>query len=160
MPIDYKKYPPDWLSTIRPRILKREGHRCKFCGLADRSVGWWVPSGNFYTADNWAADAIPTADENALLEKMKRKPNPATVVLTIAHLDHQLTDHSDANLAALCQRCHLNHDRAATAPQRQTSRRYGGRKQQLPLDFLHLPSTAIRVRPPTTHRPRRRPGRA
>ena len=32
MPIDYKKYPPNWLTEIRPRILKRAGGRCEFPG--------------------------------------------------------------------------------------------------------------------------------
>jgi 5-methylcytosine-specific restriction endonuclease McrA len=32
MPIDYKKYPPNWKSEMRPRILKRAGNRCEFCG--------------------------------------------------------------------------------------------------------------------------------
>ncbi|MFH5923806.1 hypothetical protein [Roseomonas xinghualingensis] len=41
-------------------------------------------------------------------------PHPKTgsiVVLTVAHLDHQPENSSDENLRALCQRCHLNHDR-------------------------------------------------
>lgn len=32
------------------------------------------------------------------------------VVLTIAHLDHQPENNDPANLAALCQRCHLAYD--------------------------------------------------
>lgn len=32
------------------------------------------------------------------------------VVLTIAHMDNRLVDHSDSNLRALCQRCHLAWD--------------------------------------------------
>lgn len=31
MPINYKNYLADWLSTIRPRILARDGNKCKFC---------------------------------------------------------------------------------------------------------------------------------
>jgi hypothetical protein len=40
------------------------------------------------------------------------------VVLTIAHLDHDIGNNDDGNLAALCQRCHLRYDakqHAATA---------------------------------------------
>lgn len=33
-----------------------------------------------------------------------------TVVLTIAHLDHDPTNNDPANLRALCQRCHLQYD--------------------------------------------------
>ena len=35
----------------------------------------------------------------------------ARIVLTVAHLDHDPQNNTDANLAALCQRCHLGHDR-------------------------------------------------
>jgi 5-methylcytosine-specific restriction endonuclease McrA len=41
------------------------------------------------------------------------KPHPITgsrVVLTVAHLDHNPQNCSDANLKALCQRCHLRYD--------------------------------------------------
>jgi 5-methylcytosine-specific restriction endonuclease McrA len=33
------------------------------------------------------------------------------VVLTLHHKDGQLIDHSDSNLIALCQKCHLNKHR-------------------------------------------------
>ena len=40
-------------------------------------------------------------------------PHPETgsrVVLTVAHLDHNPANCEDANLKALCQRCHLAYD--------------------------------------------------
>lgn len=55
-------------------------------------------------AAGWRCEWCPA--ENA-------KPHPvtgSTVVLTVAHLDHDETNVSDANLAALCQRCHLRYD--------------------------------------------------
>lgn len=39
MPIDYKNYPPNWLTEIRPRILKRAKNKCEFCGLKNYSEG-------------------------------------------------------------------------------------------------------------------------
>ena len=42
------------------------------------------------------------------------KPHPITgsnVVLTVAHIDHDIRNNGWENLAALCQRCHLAHDR-------------------------------------------------
>lgn len=42
------------------------------------------------------------------------EPHPITgskVILTVAHLDQNPANNDPANLAALCQRCHLNHDR-------------------------------------------------
>ena len=41
-------------------------------------------------------------------------PHPFTgskVILTTAHLDHDRTNNAWENLSALCQRCHLRHDR-------------------------------------------------
>lgn len=138
MPIDYSKYPDTWFSEIRPRILEREGNCCKFCGIADRLVGWRVPSGAFYTPEDFASANMPKQDLDDLINVKKRRPEPYQIILTVAHLDHMLIDHDDGNLAALCQRCHLNHDRAATARQRAESRRYSWRKKQLRFDFLQI----------------------
>lgn len=52
------------------------------------------------------------------------QPHPVTgsrVVLTVAHIDHDKTNNRFNNLAALCQRCHLNHDRHQHA----FNRKYG-----------------------------------
>jgi len=41
------------------------------------------------------------------------QPHPVTgskVVLTVAHLNHQPEDCADANLRAMCQKCHLGYD--------------------------------------------------
>lgn len=51
-------------------------------------------------------------------------PHPVTgkkVVLTVAHLDRDRTNNRFHNLAALCQRCHLNYDR----PQNNYDRKFG-----------------------------------
>lgn len=89
MPMDRSKYPPDW-EVISKRIrFERAGNRCEWCD-----------------AENY-------------------KPHPITfswVVLTVAHLGIPKPDGSpgskedrmdcrEENLAALCQRCHLNFDR-------------------------------------------------
>ncbi len=45
-----------------------------------------------------------------------KKPHPITgsnVVLTVAHIDQNRDNNRFDNLAALCQRCHLSHDRNA-----------------------------------------------
>lgn len=33
MPIDYSKYPPNWKTEIRPRILNRANNKCECCGI-------------------------------------------------------------------------------------------------------------------------------
>lgn len=64
------------------------------------------------------------------------EPHPVTqsrVVLTVAHIDHDKSNNRFSNLAALCQRCHLNHDRH----QHNLSRRYGRdwKKNQLKINY-------------------------
>lgn len=45
------------------------------------------------------------------------------VVLTIAHLDQDPSNNDASNLQALCQRCHLNHDRPFNVPKQAETRR-------------------------------------
>ncbi|KKL14720.1 hypothetical protein LCGC14_2512810 [marine sediment metagenome] len=40
------------------------------------------------------------------------------VILTVAHLDHDITNNSFFNLKALCQRCHLQYDALMKARKR------------------------------------------
>lgn len=35
---DPKKYPPNWYSEIRPRILKRAGNKCELCGIKNYAL--------------------------------------------------------------------------------------------------------------------------
>lgn len=54
------------------------------------------------------------------VEHGKPRPDkPSTIViLTTAHLDQNPENNDDANLAALCQACHLGHDRHQHAAMR------------------------------------------
>lgn len=89
MPLDYSRYPPDWKQISLRIRAERAGWHCEWCGAANG------------------------------------QPHPDTgskVVLTVAHLGvdfpdgrpgskHDKHDVREENLAALCQRCHLNYDR-------------------------------------------------
>jgi len=35
MPVNYEKYPPNWKTEIRPRILERAKHKCENCGVSN-----------------------------------------------------------------------------------------------------------------------------
>ncbi len=65
------------------------------------------------------------------------KPNPETgskVVLTVAHLNHIKADVRDENLAALCQKCHLDYDRDRHIANRKYGRgRFGPHQRKLKL---------------------------
>jgi len=122
MPIDYNDYPANWLTEIRPRILARDKHRCKFCNVPNQLVikrlkgtAWRKPCGT-----EW--DMVHSSIRSGYSYSGALRYHGFTkVVLTIAHLDHDHTNTSDRNLAALCQRCHLKHD----GTQHANNRKYG-----------------------------------
>jgi len=102
MPIDYKKYPPNWKTEIRPRILERAKNRCECCGLKNYSVvNSFKRNGITLWKDSTFSDWIKTDS-----------PKQVRVIITIAHLDHDETnqDVSDDRLKAMCQLCHLRYD--------------------------------------------------
>ena len=83
MPIDYKRYPSNWFSEIRPAVLQRAQYKCE------------------------GSPAYPDC------RAVNYEFHPVTrsrVVLTVAHLDHDTTNNDPENLRAWCQRCHLTYD--------------------------------------------------
>jgi tRNA(Ile)-lysidine synthase TilS/MesJ len=44
-------------------------------------------------------------------EHISEKAKHFKIVLTVAHLDHNLSNNDYSNLKALCQKCHLNYDK-------------------------------------------------
>jgi len=114
MPIDYSKYPPNWLSEIRPRIMARANNKCEKCGLGHLSKVFSVQfqikddNGRYKRRCIWFRSLEDAERENDHF----LPPKPVKVVLTIAHLDHDETNHevTDERLLALCQICHLRLD--------------------------------------------------
>ena len=113
MPIDYKKYPPNWKTEIVPAVLKRANHECECCGLPNKSLVWAIKlpvreNGRYTERSIWfrnKQDAERESKSPVTIREVK-------VVLTIAHLDHDEENHSVAidRLKALCQLCHLRYD--------------------------------------------------
>lgn len=118
-PINYKLYPSNW-QEIRKRILDRENNCCKTCrakngsyvfrGLLD-GVEVFVTgeekvyrlSDGEYLSDNLQLDIQPSSGDP--------EQKAIKIVLTVAHLNHDIKDNRDENLAALCQMHHLRHDK-------------------------------------------------
>lgn len=118
MPCDYADYPLDWFTRIRPAILTRAGHCCERCGVPNYAI-LRIPDRkslrvcrSHAEATTWRLQHFPT------LRRREYAYRLATVVLTIAHLDHELLHNDFSNLQALCQRCHNRHD----APVRRAKR--------------------------------------
>ena len=125
MPIDYKKYPANWKTEIRPAVLERAKHRCECCGVDNydhvfrafinrnqptQKEVYQDVDGRVYDANNskllfkdFYADIYP------LSGKLNQKA--VKIILTIAHLDHDIKNNDLSNLKAMCQRCHLRYDK-------------------------------------------------
>ncbi len=114
MPIDYKNYPANWKTEIRPAIMQRANNCCEFCGVSNYKLiirGNWEGiecyqdiDGNIYdsnTSEIIGKDYVGEVHQTNKLIK---------VVLTIAHLDNDTKNNSYGNLKALCQRCHNRYD--------------------------------------------------
>lgn len=117
------RYPKNWTSQIRPRILARSAHsyepnedcvawpRCEMCAVFDRS---WIERGA--TMEDWQPS----------LEGLE---GSVYIILTIAHLSDEIEDCSDENLRAWCQLCHNRYDapkRAAGIQARARAERASG----------------------------------
>lgn len=95
-------YPPDWKQISQRIRHERAGNACECdgrCGGHDESC------------------AARNREPHAL--------TGSTVVLTVAHLDHDPTNNADSNLLAMCQRCHLRYDADLHRRTRQRSREHG-----------------------------------
>lgn len=118
MPIDYKKYPSNWKTEIVPKVKARENNCCAFCGVKNYAVGYRQNSKFIPTAGNEHHDK---AGNGELSYKEARElinhcnefadDNLILTVLTVAHLDHDISNNDLSNLKALCQKCHLDYDK-------------------------------------------------
>ena len=114
-PIQYDRYPPNWLSEIRPRILKRANNCCERCGLKNHSTAFSIMLRDRQKTE-WRAtneEAIQLAkDSGWMCDLSDPIIKPVKVILTVAHLDHDESnwDVKDDRLKALCQICHLRYD--------------------------------------------------
>lgn len=119
MPMDRSKYPKDWPEISKRIRFERAKGRCEWCnaphgGFRDEEGLWFEPE---------FAETFPHMAEGMI-----------KIVTTTAHLgvdkpDGTPGDKADTmdcreeNLAALCQRCHLNFDRKQHIQNRYHNRR-------------------------------------
>lgn len=110
MPIDYKRYPPNWKTEIVPAVLLRANNCCENCGLENKSMVFSVRVDGKAQWFKTKEEASKCDINPLLLEFCLSKP--VKVVLTIAHLDHDEENWNVSidRLKALCQLCHLRYD--------------------------------------------------
>jgi hypothetical protein len=122
MPIDYNKYPKNWKSEIRPRIMKRANNICEFEGcnfkhgeyvwavrFRGKTTGWFR---DFDEANQYPKTIESKKNRKTGITELIPNPKKVKVVLTIAHLDHDEgnINVTDDRLKAACQICHLRYD--------------------------------------------------
>lgn len=127
MPIDYSKYPPNWLNEIRPRIMKRANNTCEAegCDFKHLEYVWSIK----YKGEPTEWFTHMSDAQNHRCECVI--PKNVKVILTIAHLDHDEENQNvqDDRLKAMCQICHLRYD----APEK--ARRRKEKQNQNKLEF-------------------------
>ena len=106
MPIDYKEYHPKWEAISRFIRFYRARNRCEWCGAPN---GLWI--NRLKSSGEW----FPALQDE---EEDEEHTRPVRIVLTVAHLDHDIANNHPSNLLALCQQCHLRHDAAHHAQNR------------------------------------------
>ena len=127
MPIDRKKYHPKWSLISRLIRLRRANNRCEVCGLQNYSVGYWKdriwhkPQHDLFRVDNLTTFQQAKAWRDEYNEKWQYDRDVhkvCIIILTVSHLDHDITNNRFKNLKAMCQCCHLTHDRKDNAQRR------------------------------------------
>ena len=125
-PENKASYPADW-PAIRERILERAGNRCEQCRVPNRTRiarGQGDYAGTYMDAD---ANVYSAEDGRHLGQCRMSDYDVARmvdIVLTIAHLhDPDPSNCDEANLAALCQRCHNRLDAPMRAVNARATRR-------------------------------------
>ncbi|MCK8492923.1 hypothetical protein M0L20_13730 [Spirosoma sp. RP8] len=145
MPIDRKKYHPKWKLISYLIRFRRAKNRCEVCGLLNYSVGFWI-QGKWFSPD----EDDPPETGFATYQEAKEWRDTyngkigwdyshdtnkvCVVILTVSHLDHDEKNNRFHNLKAMCQTCHLTHDRKDNA-QRRMYGPTGRHHNQLKLDY-------------------------
>lgn len=114
MPINYKEYPSNWKTEIRPAVLKRANNCCENCGVLNQSIICRHIGGTFHYIGQDEHEMIKSKVRYSgyTFNGAMKRLGFTRIILTIAHLDHDKENHeiNIDRLRALCQKCHLQYD--------------------------------------------------
>lgn len=126
-PENKSRYPKNWKEISKRIRFERAGNKCEQCNapngeLIVRGTGsdagtYMLWGGEIHDDQDGEFYRIGKGSEYNCAGKFTR------VVLTVAHLDHQPENNAEENLKALCQKCHLAHDREQHKATRAKTRR-------------------------------------
>jgi hypothetical protein len=108
-------YPPEWHATIKHAVRAEAGHRCVRCQHPyEKGAGAWSPCDErcnhdgplrYLTTEGYGE--VDPAVARRLIYDHGQCIEAAWRILTVHHLDGDKGNCRWWNLAALCQRCHL-----------------------------------------------------
>lgn len=115
-------YPIDWPLLSQQIRFGRARGRCEICGRPHGAAVTQLPDGRWWdeTGRVWRDDKGQTAPWPDIVEFTTAVTR--RIYLGTAHLDHNPQNSALRNLKALCQRCHLQHDRDEHRRRRQLNR--------------------------------------
>jgi hypothetical protein len=97
-----KLYAVNWEEISRRIRFERAKGRCESCGVRHGVIGARDLGGEWHDE----ADIHTMNSSEGVARFGEEFPDMIRIVLTCAHLDHDTTNNDEANLQALCQRCH------------------------------------------------------
>ena len=111
-------YPPHWRELSSRVRFERAGGKCQRCGRPHLALVRCLPDGRWFDEQSatWLDRRGRIARWPDLVEATRFRMT--RVVLAAAHLDSDPTNNRLNNLRALCQRCHMVHDRPHHLAQR------------------------------------------
>ena len=111
-------YPAHWRELSRRVRFERAGGRCQGCGRPHLVQLRCLPDGRWFddAKATWRDRRGRSARWPDLVEAARFRTT--RVVLAAAHLDSNPANNRLGNLRALCQRCHMLHDRPHHLAQR------------------------------------------
>jgi hypothetical protein len=130
-------YPIDWPQLSAVIRFRRAGGRCEGCGRPHLQRVWVLTDGRWWDAEAgaWRDGRGRRLRRRFTAEDLLGQVRATRVVLAAAHRDHDTANNTDTNLAALCQRCHMLHDR----PEHQRRRWFTLFRRKALGDLFHGP---------------------
>lgn len=129
-----ERYPKNWRLIVRS-IRARADEACECvgeCGDTHEGGRCNAPNHHRICRETKSPAHLRLADEVGRLYPFEPFGEPVSVVLTVAHVDHNEANNDPENLRALCQRCHLKLDAEDNARRRRANARRGKAAGMLP----------------------------
>ena len=113
-------YPIDWAQLSAVIRFRRAQGRCERCRRPHGGLVYHLGDGRWWDeqASTWRNGKGRALRRLPPLNRLGQPLQSTRVFLACAHVDHDPTRNTARNLKALCQRCHMLHDKAEHKRQR------------------------------------------